>query len=200
MPLNVVVVQDAVLVLTAYRLVLPGTISSTVVDRVHTMVYNNGMTSGVDVQSDQDTCDYDSRVHTLLDIYDRFQHYNVIHITDRTVAGANCARQQHVLTNHIGTFYQVAHFSTKVLRQGAKTQASSLLRCLCCFEGQVQQGTPNLCSMLSQRLAMHLRCFEETRQAGPDEEEEPGWHTLHQGLQAATFSRWQRVWQVQGST
>jgi hypothetical protein len=53
--------------------------------------------------------------------------------------------------------------------------------------------------MLGQRLAMHLRGVEEARQAWTDEEEEPRWHTVHQGLEAAPFARWQRVWQVQGA-
>jgi hypothetical protein len=54
--------------------------------------------------------------------------------------------------------------------------------------------------MLSQWLAVHLRRVEEARQARTNEEEEPGRYAFHQGLQAATLARWQRIRQIQGPT
>jgi hypothetical protein len=54
--------------------------------------------------------------------------------------------------------------------------------------------------MLGKWLAVHLRRIEEAWKARPNEEEEPRRHAFHQGLQATTLARWQRIRQVQNPT
>ena len=73
---------------------------------------------------------------------------------------------------YIVSHSQVAYLSTNI-RQGAPAKAASIVRCLCRFQSQVQQGAPNLWAVSSQRLTMHLRRIEEAWQAWPHEEEEP---------------------------
>jgi hypothetical protein len=129
--------------------------------------------------------------------YFEYNSYNVFQATDTTAVATSthCVRRTNLNADHPVTYFGAQVFES---RPRATPEAPSFVRCMCSLESEVQQGPSNLPKMLCERLTMYLRRLKEARQARAHTQEEPRRHTVHQRIKAATITRWQRVWQVQG--